>query len=162
MLYSCTFRYFFFLMIRLPPRSTRTDTLFPYTTLFRSLVRGHCTTLSRVHCHLSRCMGAGLVAIAVLLVAQPARADQTIMASDSAQVDCQASAKDLTRISLVEDEFASVSKISTGNPMDDFSVVNEPVRGDIYLSVPDGFVRRSEEHTSEIQSLMRISYAVFC
>src|SRR3546814_8356058 len=69
-------------------------------------------SLSRVHCHLSRCMGAGLVAIAVLLVAQPARADQTIMASDSAQVDCQASAKDLTRISLVEDEFASVSKIS--------------------------------------------------
>src|SRR3546814_13881256 len=30
---------FFFLMIRLPPRSTRTDTLFPYTTLFRSLPR---------------------------------------------------------------------------------------------------------------------------
>src|SRR3546814_7246320 len=30
--------YFFFLMIRLPPRSTRTDTLFPYTTLFRSLI----------------------------------------------------------------------------------------------------------------------------
>src|SRR3546814_17996849 len=30
---------FFFLMIRRPPRSTRTDTLFPYTTLFRSLVR---------------------------------------------------------------------------------------------------------------------------
>src|SRR3546814_4142747 len=72
--------------------------------------------LSRVHCHLSRCMGAGLLAIAVLLVAEPARANQTIMASDSAQVDCQASAKDL----------------------------------------------RSEEHTSELQSLMRISYAVFC
>src|SRR3546814_7197373 len=98
------------------------------------------------------------------------------MAADSSQVDCQASTKDLTRTSLVEDEFASVSKISTGNPMDDFSVVNEPVRGDIYLSVPDGFVRsalsffatskrgyvRSEEHTSELQSLMRISYAVFC
>src|SRR3546814_18272064 len=31
---------FFFLMIRRPPRSTRTDTLFPYTTLFRSLARG--------------------------------------------------------------------------------------------------------------------------
>src|SRR3546814_18700002 len=31
--------YFFFLMIRRPPRSTRTDTLFPYTTLFRSLAR---------------------------------------------------------------------------------------------------------------------------
>src|SRR3546814_14799955 len=32
---------FFFLMIRLPPRSTRTDTLFPYTTLFRSLLVGY-------------------------------------------------------------------------------------------------------------------------
>src|SRR3546814_11827553 len=41
--YSCvtlcvTFLYFFFLMIRRPPRSTRTDTLFPYTTLFRSQI----------------------------------------------------------------------------------------------------------------------------
>src|SRR3546814_15925715 len=34
--YMCVFTYFFFLMIRRPPRSTRTDTLFPYTTLFRS------------------------------------------------------------------------------------------------------------------------------
>src|SRR3546814_20459131 len=32
--------FFFFLMIRRPPRSTRTDTLFPYTTLFRSIVTG--------------------------------------------------------------------------------------------------------------------------
>src|SRR3546814_13386131 len=32
--------FFFVLMIRRPPRSTRTDTLFPYTTLFRSIVRG--------------------------------------------------------------------------------------------------------------------------
>src|SRR3546814_15027912 len=36
--------FFFFLMIRLPPRSTRTDTLFPYTTLFRS---GGCAALDR-------------------------------------------------------------------------------------------------------------------
>lgn len=97
--------------------------------------------LTRVTCHASRFMGAGLVAVATLIVAEPAWADQTIMAADSAQVDCTASAKDLTRISLVEDEFASVSKISTGSPQDDFSVVNEPVRGDIYLSVPDGFAR---------------------
>src|SRR3546814_6176978 len=33
----CFFDFFFFLMIRRPPRSTRTDTLFPYTTLFRSI-----------------------------------------------------------------------------------------------------------------------------
>lgn len=92
-------------------------------------------------CHLSRYIGASLFCVAILLVAGPAWADQTIMASDSAQVDCTASAKDLTRISLVDDAFASVSKIATGNPQDDFSVVNEPVRGDIYLSVPDGFAR---------------------
>src|SRR3546814_16515606 len=33
-----SYRYIFFLMIRRPPRSTRTDTLFPYTTLFRSII----------------------------------------------------------------------------------------------------------------------------
>src|SRR3546814_13161200 len=37
--YSLYFLLFFFLMIRRPPRSTRTDTLFPYTTLFRSLLQ---------------------------------------------------------------------------------------------------------------------------
>lgn len=97
--------------------------------------------LSRIYCHLSRFIGASLVVVSCLLMAQPAWADQTVMAADGSQVDCAASAKDLTRISLVEDEFASVSKISTGNPQDDFSVVNEPVRGDIYLSVPEGFGR---------------------
>lgn len=97
--------------------------------------------LSRHQCQLSRFAGAGLMAAAALVASAPAWADQTVMASDSSQVDCTASARDLTRISLVEDEFASVSKIATGNPTDDFSVVNEPVRGDIYLSVPDGFAR---------------------
>jgi len=44
-------------------------------------------------------------------------------------------------LSLKEDQFASVSKITTGVPTEDFKIVNEPVRGDIYLSVPDGFSR---------------------
>lgn len=99
--------------------------------------------ISRISCILSRMIGACLFMLAVLVLAQPAWADQTIIAADNAQVDCQASAKDLTRISLVEDEFASVSKISTGNPQDDFAVVNEPVRGDIYLSVPEGYGRQA-------------------
>ncbi len=99
--------------------------------------------LSRYYCYLSRFIGASLVAVSFFLAAELAWADQTVMASDGSQVDCAASAKDLTRISLVEDEFASVSKISTGNPSDDFSVVNEPVRGDIYLSVPEGFGRQA-------------------
>src|SRR3546814_15319695 len=38
MLFIIAFLFFFFLMIRRPPRSTRTDTLFPYTTLFRSML----------------------------------------------------------------------------------------------------------------------------
>src|SRR3546814_20088567 len=74
----------FFLMIRRPPRSTRTDTLFPYTTLFRSATA--CPGASRPCCRPTATM--------------PARRSSAI--------------------------------------------------------------RRSEEHTSELQSLMRISYAVFC
>jgi len=99
---------------------------------------------SRTFCWLSRIAGAALIAVAVFVFAAPAFAagDQTLMASDGAQVSCNASAKDLTRISLIGDEFAGVSKINTGNPSDDFSVVNEPVRGDIYLSVPEGFGRQ--------------------
>ena len=87
----------------------------------------------------SRFIGAGLFAICVLALATPAFADQTLMASDNSRVDCVASSRDLTRISLVGDEIASVSKLQTGNPSEDFSVVNEPVRGDIYVSVPEGF-----------------------
>ena len=97
---------------------------------------------SRTMCWLSRIAGAALIAVAVFVFAAPAF-DQTLMVADGAQVSCTASAKDLTRISLVGDEFAGVSKINTGNPSDDFSVVNEPVRGDIYLSVPEGFNRQT-------------------
>lgn len=86
-----------------------------------------------------RWVGLGLIAVSLMGIASPAYADQTVMASDNARVDCIASSRDLTRISLVGDEIASVSKLQTGNPTEDFSVVNEPVRGDIYVSVPEGF-----------------------
>jgi conjugal transfer pilus assembly protein TraK len=86
-----------------------------------------------------RCLGAGLLGAAFLILAEPARADQTLNTTDNARIDCIASAKDLTRISLIGDEFASVSKVQPVNALDDFSVVNEPNRGDIYLSVPDSF-----------------------
>src|SRR3546814_13689522 len=76
--------FFFFLMIRRPPRSTRTDTLFPYTTLFRS--QG-----------MAESMMIGIV-------------------------------------------IGTLSSIFVACPL----------------------LMRSEEHTSELQSLMRISYAVFC
>ncbi len=94
---------------------------------------------SRVYSISARSLGLGLIAASSIALSSPALADQTLMASDNARVDCIASSRDLTRISLVGDEIASVSKLQTGNPNEDFSVVNEPVRGDIYVSVPEGF-----------------------
>ncbi len=87
---------------------------------------------------LQRALGVTMIG-AAFLIAQTARADETVMVEDNSRVACMASEKDLTRISLIGDEFASVSKVQPTNPLDDFSVVNEPTRGDIYLSVPEGF-----------------------
>src|SRR3546814_4465882 len=96
-------------MLRRPPRSTRTDTLFPYTTLFRS------TTDQRA----VRVTSRGIVL--------------TSINGDVGEIICL-------------DVFAL-----------EFNSDRTLVQGD------DGrTVRRSEEHTSELQSLMRISYAVFC
>src|SRR3546814_2822676 len=81
-------------MIRRPPRSTRTDTLLPYTTLFRSLdIRN-----------------VALVVLATLAT--------------------------LAALKLAADVLVPITSAAS--------------------------LRRSEEHTSELQSLMRISYAVFC
>src|SRR3546814_15222047 len=90
-----TFHFFFFLMIRRPPRSTRTDTLFPYTTLFRSAV----TQPEPL----------------------PRRKGGTFSSTEAVHS---------TRVSPK-----------------------------LIRQLPSA---RSEEHTSELQSLMRISYAVFC
>lgn len=73
------------------------------------------------------------------LVPGVARADQFLDVADGATIACRVSAHELTRFSLVGDQFASVSKIGTGTPYNDFAVSNEPVRGDIYVSVPETF-----------------------
>src|SRR3546814_9481636 len=96
-------------MIRRPPRSTRTATLFPYTTLFRSAVR----RLPRRAAHLWRDP-----ARPVLSGSPPPQKSGRAQGGPAAAGHCR------------------------GRPF--------PLR------------RRSEEHTSELQSLMRISYAVFC
>ena len=75
-----------------------------------------------------------LLSSAALLAAatSPAlAADQFKQAADGAGIECSVSARELTRFALVDDQFASVSKISTGTPYNDFAVTNEPVRGDI-------------------------------
>src|SRR3546814_8436041 len=101
-------------MIRRPPRSTRTDTLFPFTTLFRSAGRDGPALSDDDRRRLSRRAGGrGNAGGGTVRTARHGgRSDRAL--SDSAR----------------------------------------PHR-------PHG-ARRSEEHTSELQSLMRISYAVFC
>src|SRR3546814_7187088 len=106
---------FFFLIIRRPPRSTRTDTLFPYTTLFRSVRH---------------------------LVRRRPFAKMLCPASEGHAIPLAANAP--------YSHSAGIDAGSTGD-------------ADLHHS-GDCKVRtnRSEEHTSELQSLMRISYAVFC
>src|SRR3546814_10601721 len=94
----------FFLIVRRPPRSTRTDTLFPYTTLFRSACPRR---FLRLH------LAGGLY----------------------------------------------------GGPHGRYGTGADRGRADARRPAEgarSGRIRRSEEHTSELQSLMRISYAVFC
>src|SRR3546814_10336594 len=123
------FCFFFFSMIRRPPRSTLPDTLFPYTTLFRSNRQGrrfghHCSSCSndraaslrsRRHHHRRRHSGATAHKAAAQCGGTP----------------CGRREKD--------DHRQQRRKAETG--------------------ISDS---RSEAHTSELQSLMRNSYAVFC
>lgn len=90
-----------------------------------------------------RWLGYGLMLAAGVLAARPALADQYKMAADNARVDCTVSRHELTRISLIGDQIAAVSKVSAGGPYNDFSVVNEPIRGDIYVAVPDSYAPKS-------------------
>src|SRR3546814_8865111 len=108
-------------MIRRPPRSTRTDTLFPYTTLFRSSCFAHEWPSG------CRLRGAALI---------PAAESNTL-----AYIVCD------PKTSHVTDYIVRVA----GHTLDNWTVW--PVVA---------MAARSEEHTSELQSLMRISYAVFC
>src|SRR3546814_3290273 len=115
---------FFFVMIRRPPRSTRTDTLFPYTTLFRSLNRA----------------------------AVSPNDSFVTLEGDSLSYVSVASELDRRLGYLPEDwEHLTVAEIDALEP-------RTQTPADKLLKPCD----RSEEHTSELQSLMRISYAVFC
>src|SRR3546814_6405334 len=120
-------------MIRRPPRSTRTDTLFPYTTLFRS------TDKSRAGAQI-------LTPNSTMIAIAESAADK----AGEEQGDWRWShgwelAKQAALFAIVETTERLSKAASTAN-----------------ISVPLAPGIRSEEHTSELQSLMRISYAVFC
>src|SRR3546814_1394749 len=97
-------------MIRRPPRSTRTDTLFPYTTLFRSSGEGTITDVRQA-------------------AARHDLSQADLIAAKDAMVIAQRELQEMVG--------STALRLATLKP-------------------------RSEEHTSELQSLMRISYAVFC
>src|SRR3546814_9034981 len=100
-------------MLRLPPISTRTDTLFPFTTIFRSRLLRTCAESAQVRAGRRRAAWRPV----------PRRRGGAPRASRHRRLHCGGRRRDRVRLS-----------------------------GDA----------RSEEHTSELQSLMRISYAVFC
>src|SRR3546814_3395246 len=105
-------------MLRRPPRSTRTDTLCPYTTLFRSLVAKIAMG----------CRGYGLP-VAEL---------------------------------ISEGNIGLMQGVKKFEPDKGFRLATYAMWW-IRASIQEFILRsRSEEHTSELQSLMRISYAVFC
>ena len=78
-------------------------------------------------------------ALVVALAPAPALADQFVEAADNSAIDCELARGELTRIALVGDGFANVSKIASGFPYNDFQITHEPVRGDIYISVPSAY-----------------------
>src|SRR3546814_2704738 len=106
-------------MLRLPPRSTRTDTLFPYTTLFRSLAAKS---------------GINLKEFSEIVLSGGASSRMAELKSKKL-LDRDYSTQFSLKLMLKDLQLAQRQSVS---------------------------FQRSEEHTSELQSLMRISYAVFC
>src|SRR3546814_6555544 len=129
----CFFIFFFFLMIRRPPRSTRTDTLFPYTTLFRSEA------------------GARDQHVA----AYPSRHQRMARGDAPLQLPVQPG---IGTPALEPAQDAAADEDAQGHAQDD----ERRRDGDRAEHPGQRRTDRSEEHTSELQSLMRISYAVFC
>src|SRR3546814_8088213 len=131
--------FFFFLMIRRPPRSTLTDTLFPYTTLFRSKPRRR--QIARLHPARPRRRARGN------------RQRRTLSRARGAGIDDRRGDR-YQRGKLCP--IAGSSRCLARAPRPKRS------RWTWRRSPRLTRRRRSEEHTSELQSLMRISYAVFC
>src|SRR3546814_4399109 len=127
-------------MRRRPPRSTRTDTLFPYTTLFRSLPGD----LGKPILDAQR--NGGVAALPPVGPGQTPLSPEANAAQQARQIAAQE--RDAARTSRL---FLAGSGQSPGS-------ANAGVTG----GEPAAGMVRSEEHTSELQSLMRISYAVFC
>src|SRR3546814_10620572 len=133
-------------MIRLPPRSTRTDTLFPYTTLFRS---GQTQVVS----------ADGSVARGRTADGERAPTYEKVRAFKHVPCSTPRAVGSSPLQIGYPDELACLVTLVSRTPYVDGLGWAEPGREFLLVEVK---MPRSEEHTSELQSLMRISYAVFC
>src|SRR3546814_7736648 len=118
-------------MLRRPPRSTRTDTLFPYTTLFRSTQPPLAGAIERLQC---------LQAVVARQARPPGRRQRQVQRHQLAAIR--------------RFDFQLVVPACVAAAHDGWRQVAQPAR-----LRP---AARTEEHTSELQSLMSIPYAVFC
>src|SRR3546814_3652096 len=141
-------------MIRRPPRSTRTDTLFPYTTLFRSRVSRVLPALdiSQVYC-CSNTHGRNPAAY-------PARRTAADLPADR-RADPSPGGRRPAGGGLTPD-LGARSCGRARHQSDDSLQGIQPAEGRMRARTPARQGYRSEEHTSELQSLMSISYAVLC
>src|SRR3546814_10564116 len=130
-------------MIRRPPRSTRTDTLFPYTTLFRSR--------------------SGRGERGLLVGAAPARGGRHRGTALHRSRTCSSGAAQGMAIMMAVNRCGLLTVVAVALALTALTSLSWPtvVVYNPSDSAPRGWYR-SEEHTSELQSLMRISYAVFC
>src|SRR3546814_10594157 len=142
-------------MRRRPPRSTRTYTLLPYTTRFRSHVRAVGPRLqdglrrSAGHPLVGEVRGIGLIAAVELVADKATKAPFDPLGKVGAFFAARAQDHGVIFRNLGD-------TIACCPPM----IISEREIDEILAAF--GKALRSEEHTSELQSLMRISYAVFC
>src|SRR3546814_4531130 len=140
-------------MIRRPPRSTRTDTLFPYTTLFRSTVANPDFEPT-----------GDLVSVPSMAI--PGRSEYRIPLSFSSRVreDITAFAPNIVHISSPDRVSRQAAAWARRLRRQSHHRHRKLQQGRLGRPRHRRTRRlwRSEEHTSELQSLMRISYAVFC
>src|SRR3546814_3230311 len=129
-------------MLRRPPGSTRTDTLFPYTTLFRS---------ASASGRWRKAIYWSVAAAAVWLIGLNWYAAQLSHEVETLQKNMeQAVIQAFPQVPVVID------------PLRQAQNQRDALRLAQGAAAEDDFMPRSEEHTSELQSLLRISYAVFC
>src|SRR3546814_4802402 len=130
-------------MIRRPPRSTRTDTLFPYPTLFRSAAADRVSILRGM----------------IDAVFQARSRTWVLASSFTSHVGHFVYAATLLELQRRGRLAAQEIGILPGPSQNGF--LRQLFKARVLAAAPAD-TARSEEHTSELQSLMRISYAVFC